>query len=328
MRVVVSAVLLVACTKASPSMTRTAVVTDAAEDARLGAAVLASGAHGSAQVAQEAAPSPGACAEPSRIVPLGTVNEVALFEGDVLVGETHAYDPETLAPRPKPKPPDEPRKPGRYAEVAGGVGILRGEQWPTITLEDTATRKVLRVVETCAAAGGPEPSLSLSATGRFLICRASRTGDYVFETHPNRDGDPVLSRGPNDVSLSPSDRYAISVPVRRWLTGEPTGTEVMYFDIDARTSKPIARAEVKPPANRWDLDSNPFGVSFCGVGELFAMSLDREIAVYRGADGARLASAPATKGRRTSFDGAGRYVSQTHGDPETGWATTVFRLVP
>jgi hypothetical protein len=312
MRATVSLVLLVSCTRSA------ATTTEVVE----GGSVVDAGA------APVSVASRGACGPPSRIVSLGTVNEEAHFEGDVLVGEKHAYDPETLAVRAKPKHADPPRSTGRYAAMGGAVGIVRGPEWPTITLEDTATKKVLRVVQTCAAAGGPPPALSLSTTGRFLICRASRTADFVFETRSNGDRDPALSRGPNDVSLAPNDRYAIAVPVRSWLTLEPTGPEVLYFDLDARSSKPIAHAEPKVPTNRWDIDKNSFGVSFCGIGELFAISLDREVVVYRGADGARLASAPATKGRGTSFDAAGRYVSQTRGDPETGWATTVFRLVP
>src|SRR5262249_23943732 len=163
-----------------------------------------------------------------------------------------------------------PPSAGRYAAIAGGVGIVRGPEWPTITLEDTATNKVLRVVPTCAAAGGPPPALSLSSTGRFLICRESRTGSYLFETRSNGARDAAPWGGPNDVSLAPNSRYAIAVPVRSRLTLEPTRPDVAYFDLDARSSKPIARAEPKVPAKRWDIDKNPFGVSFCGTGELFA----------------------------------------------------------
>jgi hypothetical protein len=270
----------------------------------------------------------GAYAQPSHMVQLGTVQGEAHFEGDVLVGNEHAYDPETLVPRTKPRLPANARTPDRYAEVAGGVGLVKGPDWPfpqSVTLEDTATKKTLRVVETCAAAGGPPPAFWLSKTGRFLICEGTRGGDSVFDSRSNGERD--LSRGPKDLTLSPNDRYAISVPVPSWLTLEPTRTEVVYFDLDADTSKAIASAEPKVPTNVWRIDKNPFGVSFCGDGKLFALSLEREIVVYRGADGARLASAPAVDGRETSFDAACRYVSQTRGDPTTGRATTVFRLV-
>jgi hypothetical protein len=64
-------------------------------------------------------------------------------------------------------------------------------------------------------------------------------------------------------------------------------------------------------------------VAFCGDGLLFATSGEKELTVYRGRDGNRLAGALAMKGGNISFSASGQYLSQTRGA-----ATTVFRLEP
>jgi len=282
------------------------------------------------------APRPD-CAEPATLVQLGTVRDVVAFEGNVLVGERRCYDPETLAVTPrmaKPAEPERPKKQGRYAEVAGGRGLIANTDdeaadvrlGGSAVVEDVATRKRLLAIDFCAAGGSW--TYRLSRTGRFLICDSNRAGQTLWDLtarHPSPDDEvtwPPDGRGGDEgLALSPNDAYAVSVPVLSWGGGLPTRASITYFDLDKHTSMALARAP-NPEASA-PVVANPYDVAFCGDGLLFATSGEKELTVYRGRDGNRLAGALAMKGGNISFSASGQYLSQTRGA-----ATTVFRLEP
>lgn len=260
------------------------------------------------------------CAEPKKLTQLATVNEEARFTGESLDGAAHAYDPETgaahaLGPKPVVKPTSTD---GRYAQVAGGWGLIWKDQDIDATVEDVATKKKVMKFTPCAAGGSFV--YSLSTTGRFLDCSNNRNGDTFYALA--NGGKPITElRGPG-VSLAPSDKYAVVVPAIFWGNSEPTGTTITYVDLDTHKSKEVAKAaHLDLPTGEPNQKVNPYSAAFCGAGALFVASTDTEVAVYRGKDGARLAAAPALKGGLVSFSQSGKYISQSRNQK-----TTVFRL--
>jgi hypothetical protein len=252
------------------------------------------------------------CAEPSHLVQLGTVKEWAGFGGEELVGSKYAYDPETLAQHERPVTPDPPEKTGRYDQVVGDFGLI-ADQDASARVENVRTHKLIVSAPVCTAGGAWE--FSLSPTGRFLLCE-SRDGTAVIDLHPAHGGVSKdwcgLGKGS---SLSPNDRYTVDVPVL--VPSEngdiPDTTRITRTDID--TGRPLTLLQAPRP--EYD---DPYRAAFCGAGQIFVVSGEDEIVVFR-SDGTRLASAPAMRGGVVSFSASGHYVSQSRGD-----ATTVFRL--
>ena len=261
------------------------------------------------------------CEEPTRLVQLGTVKEVAAFQDELLAGKRHVYDPETLAESPplsaKPAPST---KTNRYAEVAGGFGLVVADGMPLV--ENADTQESVQKPQIPCNAGGTF-AYSLSQTGRFLICNSNRSGISVIDLRapPPKTGFPWTELG-EGTFLSPNDEYVVRVPVIDWGTGEPTTQDVVHVDLDSKRSKKIAPAPLQRLHEENPvLPANPYSVAFCADGSIFVASAGREVAVFRGRDGSRLASAPSMKGGTVSFSASGRYVSQTRGNE-----TTIFRL--
>jgi hypothetical protein len=271
------------------------------------------------------------CAEPSRLVQLGTVKEKASFRGELVAGARRAYEPEHLGPREVPPLPPAPavKLSKRYREVAGGVGLIHDDEGYTAIVEDVATRRKLTDVQACTARGVP-PAFSLSSTGRFVLCQADDSTSLTESrpTHSKKRRELMEACSDGGLSLAPDDGYGVTVPTLWAFGDEPTRTSVLWCDWDAMTSREIASAP-HPKRLGWDgaRAGNAFGVAFCEKA-LFAVSLEKEIVVFRGRDATRLAGAPAHQGGDLSFSASGRYLSQSRGNDDTGWATTIYRLEP
>ncbi len=313
---------LAACSRAS-----TPVTADAASPNTVNSAAILDAANSPSAAIDAAAAARADCAEPKKLTQLKTVDDVATFSGESLVGQTHAYDPETLAASalPPPKPHGNAITPSRYASIVNGVGLIVRGDMDGASVEDVTTHKAILAVGPCAAGG--TWVYSLSTTARFLICETNREGKELWDlrvAHPSKDKpvDAGWMNGANGegLSIAPNDSYAVAVPVHSWGNGEPTRSSITYFDLDARKTKPLGKATLDavdaPNGNQ-----NPYAVAFCGDGALFVASDDKDVVVYRGRDGARLAAAPAMKGGLVSFSESGRYISQSRNQK-----TTVFRL--
>jgi hypothetical protein len=260
---------------------------------------------------------------------LGTVNDVARFSGESLVGQKHAYDPETLAESAPPPPPKSSNAitPSRYASVVNGVGLIVPRERGGARVEDVTTRKSIVTVGICNAGG--LWTYSLSTTGRFLICDSNRAGLTLWDLHAaHPSGDKSFDFGWKDgpvgegLFIAPNDSYAVAVPVLSWGSYEPTRDSITYFNFDSRKSKRLAKApDPENDVNSEGEDAHPYRIDFCGTGELFAASGYKELTVYRGKDGTRLAGAPALKGGFISFSASGKYLSQNRNGK-----TTIFRL--
>lgn len=261
------------------------------------------------------------CAEPKKLTQLATVNEEAHFTGESLEGSAHAYDPETgaahdVGPKPIVNAPKTP--PGRYAQVAGGWGLIWKEEEGDAKVEDVATRKKVFAFPPCTAGG--TWVYALSTTGRFLICSSNRSGETFFELA--RGAKAISDVSGEGIMLAPNDSYAVAVPVNMWGSGEATRTSITYFNLDTHKSVTLAKAaHLDMPTSEPTPKTNPYTAAFCGAGSLFVASADSEVVVYRGKDGARLAAAPAMKGGLVSFSQSGKYLSQSRSGK-----TTVFRL--
>lgn len=267
------------------------------------------------------------CTEPTKLVQLGTLKQAAKFDGEVLDTSAAGFDPETLAPATLPPKPQKPhaQTPSRYQEVVAGRGLIFHDEPPAI-VEDVATKKVLLKAPICSAGGAI--GFTFSKTGRFLICDSSRSGQMLWDLNvPSPNPDKPLSWGAatSDPSLfvSPNDAYAIATPVLGFGTELPSRDAIVYFDLNTHKDKSLGAAPIAVPDKDGNLPnpSLPFGVAFCGEGALFVVAESKELAVYRGADAQKLASAPSLQGGDVSFSASGRYVSQTRGH-----ATTVYRL--
>ncbi len=261
------------------------------------------------------------CAEPTKLTQLVTVNEDAQFYEETLEGGAHDFDPETgvasaHVPRPLVKP--KPSAPSRYAQVAGGWGLIWKKGESDAKVEDVATRKKIMQFPACAAGGFW--SYFLSSTGRFLVCAGNRGGDSFFDLE--HGGKEVTDVGGEGVELSPDDHYVVGVPVVMWGNGQPSRATIRYFNLDTHKSHDVATAvHLDEPNGDPNARVNPYFAAFCGDGALFAASADNEVVVARGKDGQRLAAAPALKGGVVSFSQSGKYISQTRDHK-----TTVFRL--
>lgn len=264
------------------------------------------------------------CAEPSRLTQLGTVSDVGTFSGESLVGQKHLYDPETLAPSalPPAPPPSQARTPSRYRSVVNGVGLIVMNEDAFARVEDVAAHKTIVTMGPCSAGGGW--TFALSTSGRFFLCDSSRAGLSEIDLSAARVADEWSHLG-EGVRIAPNDRYAVAVPVLDWGSGQPTSTSMTYFDLDSgKNTKSLSKApDPENDVGNGRADAHPYRVDFCGDGKLFAASGYKELTVYRGKDGARLAGAPALKGGFISFSASGRYLSQNR----TG-KTTIFRLDP
>jgi hypothetical protein len=246
------------------------------------------------------------------------VHDNAPFRGDVLASgwsaderEEHSYDPETLKPGPAlpPEPVDEDQS--AFVTLAGG---LRVESDSGVVTEVATRRVVLQLEHPCAAGG--VIVFSLSNTGRYLKCYATRAGLALWDLRSaHTEPDPPPSMDGAGLRLSPNDVYAVDVPTFPFAVEEPSGVAIVYHNLERRTSRTLSAA----PALDHD---NPYDVAFCGDGSIFAVSGEHELTVYRGSDGQRLAGAPAKRGGRIVFSASGRYISQSR----SGW-TTVYRLV-
>src|SRR5450432_656893 len=130
---------LAACTRSSTQAT-----TDASSPNPVNsAAVLDAGNSANAAIDASLATRED-CAEPKKLTQLVTVNESARFNIETLEGTAHNFDPETAAPSelgPKPIAKAPPNTPSRYAQVAGGWGLIWKDQEDTAKVEDVATRK-------------------------------------------------------------------------------------------------------------------------------------------------------------------------------------------
>lgn len=274
------------------------------------------------------------CAEPTKLTQLGTVNDVGTFSHETLIGQTHSYDPETLKPSalpptPPPEKPSTANTPSRYASIVNGVGLISSGEDSDARVEDAATHKLILNVDMCMAGGSW--TYTLSSTGRFLICHSNRAGDFLWDLHAaHPDSSKMVTWGANDrvadegLFVSPNDSYAVAVPVLSWGNNEPTRPSITYFDLDSHKSKSLGKApDPENDVGSEGEDAHPYVVRFCGDGELFATSGFKELTVYRGKDGARLAGAPALKGGYISFSDSGKYLSQTRNGK-----TTIFRLDP
>jgi hypothetical protein len=255
------------------------------------------------------------CAEASKLTQLGTVHEDAAFEGELLVGNAQAYDPETLATRPKPGRTPPPTIAG-YEQVVGDFGLVSSDA-PVARVENVRTQKLIVNAGDCTA--GPS-SYFISPTGRFLECR-ERLGTDIIELRPAKG--PVkeswraLGEG---ARIAPNDRYVIDVPILSFIDSKgATGTHVVRRDLDSGESLVLL------PAHHPAHGVGGYNVDFCGAGEIFAVSGEDEIVVFRG-DGTRLAGVPAMRGGRISFSASGHYVSQTRGFDTGDYHTTIFRL--
>jgi hypothetical protein len=282
------------------------------------------------------------CNDPARVVQLGTVKQGASFEGELLVADEQALDPETLTPRPRPRtkrPPvpelGEYRRQGRYYDAAGGVGLLEGDTGG-VQVVDLASRRSLMRIESCAPGGAIE--ILLSGTGRFVVCDSNRFGVVVTPVRGKRDG--AISWGDlgsqvSGLRLAPDDTYAVVLADQAWVD-RTERKNAQWLAIDPPPSlAPVTRPprDLAPIPYEWQPPEAPgeprrrwpreISLAFCGDGELFALVIGGKLIVFRGADGERLAEVPVMAGGDLSFSGSGRYVSQTRGR-----ATTVFRLEP
>ena len=270
------------------------------------------------------------CAEPSKLTQLGTVSDVGVFAGESLIGQKHSYDPETLAASERPNAPASPSKaftPSRYSQIVNGVGLIAPDPTSDARVENVTTHQKILAVDLCNAGG--TWTYSLSTTGRFLICNSNRAGLTLWDlhaAHPSKDKsvDVGWADGPigEGLFIAPNDSYAVAVPVLSWGSNEPTRASITYFNFDSRKSKSLAKApDPENDVNSEGEDAHPYRIEFCGAGDLFAASGYKELTVFRGKDGTRLAGAPALKGGIISFSASGKYLSQNRNGK-----TTIFRL--
>ncbi|MEO8799830.1 MAG: hypothetical protein ABI551_18185 [Polyangiaceae bacterium] len=267
------------------------------------------------------------CEIPKGLVQLGTVKERASFVGDVLVSDKSGYDPATLKPVKVPKKPgdaDAATPSGKYADVKGAHGVVVNPAEQGATVENTKTHaSVLKITQNCAAGGAME--FVLSRTGRFLICASSREGQTLWDlsaAKPDPKKPVVVDK--NDTSdpglmLAPNDAYGVLVPVIAFGTALITRPAIAFTKLDGKPSKPLTPATLS--TDQTTTPNEPFTVAFCGDGAIFATAGDKELGVYKGADGSKITSAPSLRGGTVSFSASGHYLSQTRGT-----ATTVYRL--
>ena len=266
-----------------------------------------------------------ACAEPTRLVQLGTVHDLAHFEGDLLATQTQTFDPETLAPIGKVAPVADERAWSEGDDDEGPKHVVRDGHELELVTKDCRARVVDKtakkeVVDTfCCAAGGTLDSY-FSSTGRFLVCDASRSGLVLTDlTVPRPATEKALSFLPGTY-VSPDDSYAVRIPVNAW--SGPTPDMITYTSLATSKKTRVWSARMLEPSDgELHPDPDGFGVDFCGNGALFAVSGDLGVAVFRGSDATRLASAPARKGGSISFSASGRWISQSRAG-----ATTIYRL--
>lgn len=323
-----SLLLLAACSKPAPSSSSSS--STAPPLAPTTATTASAPSVGAIEEADSGSAAPRVkwttCEIPKGLVQRGTVKERASFVGDVLVSDKSGYDPETLKPvkaPPKAKPDDEPRPLGKYADVEGAHGVVVNPAEPGATVENTTTHApILKITHSCAAGGAMD--FVLSRTGRFLICVSSREGQTLWDLSVGKpDPNKPVAFDKDDTSdpglmLAPSDAYGVLVPVIAFGTGAITRAAIAFTKLDGKPPKALTPATLSTDV---ETPNEPFTVAFCGDGSIFATAGDKELGVYRGADGTKITSAPSLRGGTVSFSASGRYLSQTRGT-----ATTVYRL--
>ncbi|MEO8875248.1 MAG: hypothetical protein ABI461_06665 [Polyangiaceae bacterium] len=267
------------------------------------------------------------CEIPKGLVQLGTVKERAAFVGDVLVSDKSGYDPETLkaVKAPQTLGEDGAAAPsGKYADVKGAYGVVVNPAQQGATVENTKTHtSILKITQNCAAGGAMD--FLLSRTGRFLICASSREGQTLWDLSAAKP-DPkkpvvVDKKDTTDpgLRLAPTDTYGVLVPVIAFGTGAVTRPAIAFTKLDGKPSKPLTPATLS--IDQTTTLNEPFTVAFCGDDAIFATAGDKDLSVYKGADGSRITGAPSLRGGTVSFSKSGHYLSQTRGT-----ATTVYRL--
>jgi hypothetical protein len=237
------------------------------------------------------------------VIDTGT-RERPRYEGAPLGGPYYRVVDATTGATPK----------GTYLAIQGHYLGDYGSNGLEARVIDLESGKVVAYTPACAAGGVWE--YSLSNTGRFLVCEANRGRSRFWDAKRAGRDAPIGGFG---VSLAPNDTYAIAVPAIGGFVSEASLTEVVRVDLNSDAQKALT-SDVHVPKDFNDTTPNT-PVAFCGQGALFAIVTLHEIAVYRGADGVRLAGTPAMPGGTLAFDRSGRYLLQSRAG-----ASTVYRL--
>jgi hypothetical protein len=277
------------------------------------------------------------CVVPHGLERVGTIRDYATFTDAGLVGLAALYDAETLESRPRPpctkqldddRPADSPST-GRYFRVARGVGIAAGgdDENADVVLENVTTRQVVCKAKQVVAGGAVD--YWFSPTGRYLIGGWTRGGTIVYEPRPRsaRDSSCIqrMQLGPR-ARFAPNDRYAVDLPFPPFQPGLYSSQDVRWEGLVSGKGKLLAthRPDESLPPEEGDGELGVDAV-FCGEGTLFAVTLDGTLQLFRGADGALLASVPSRRGDEVSFSRDGRYMVQARRGKEGDWETTVYR---
>jgi hypothetical protein len=278
------------------------------------------------------------CVVPHGLERVGTIRDYATFSDAGLVGLVALYDAETLESRPRPacakkqldddRPADVPPT-GRYFSVARGLGIAAGgeDEEADVVLENVTTRQVVCKARQVMAGGVVD--YWFSPTGRYLIGAWSRGGITVYEPRPKSGRDSSCIQhahlGPR-ARFAPNDRYAVDLPFPPFVPGLYSSEDVRWADLVSGKRKLLAthRRDESQPPEEGDDEAGVDAV-FCGEGTLFAVTLDGTLQLFRGADGALLASVPSRRGDDVSFSRDGRTIVQARYGKGLGWETTVYR---
>jgi hypothetical protein len=279
-----------------------------------------------------------ACVVPHGLERVGTIGDYATFSDAGLVGLVALYDAETLESRPRPPctktqvdddRPTDVSPTGRYFSVARGVGIAAGgdDGDADVVLEDVTTRRVVCKAKQVVAGGVVD--YWFSPTGRYLIGAWTRGGITVYDPRPKSGRDPSCIEhghlGPR-ARFAPNDRYAVDLPFPPFQPGLYSSEDVRWEDLVSGKGKLLTthRGDESQPPGEGDDEAGVDAV-FCGEGTLFAVSLDDTLHLFRGADGAHLASVPSRRGDDVSFSRDGRYLVQARYSKGLGWETAVYR---
>jgi hypothetical protein len=213
--------------------------------------------------------------------------------------------------------------------VARGVGIVGGAEAEDadVVLENVTTRRVVCKAKQIVAGG--VVGYSFSPTGRYLIGGWTRGGITVYEVRPKSGRDPsCIERAHlgSRARFAPNDRYAVDLPFPPFVPGLYSSEDVRWEDLVSGKGKLLAthRPDESQPSEEGDDEAGVDAV-FCGDGTLFAVTLDGTLQIFRGADGALLASVPSRRGDDVSFSRDGRYIVQARYGKGLGWQTTVYR---